>query len=508
MKLTFLHHGQERSLTKHPRIAAALKAGQITEADAATKPWYLRMVINGAKRPFKMAALGKKEVVTEARDFLNSRATKPNEFAAFLAAKDAQRSLTIGQLAKEWYAAGLPFSKTKPRKPAAVDQLQSTLDRALPWWEGKHLATITTTHHEDYVVWRRANVTRGTGSRSADLELSALSSLCQWGILTGRLEKNPFATRDRYHDKDDVRHCHEFAPRSDDDFHAILRWFWRDQADRDTMVAGAWLCFTGLVGIRPEEPAALQRVPRLDKTPADTKSLTPGTIFPMRDGTLKMRIWRNKKGQNPFVALHPAALQFLNLWSRWLDAHPANSPEIPDSSASESQVSLAASGPTARWFPGIETDDTSILNRRMAAACEALKLGEIKPKGFGRAYYVRCRRSAGIEDSQIAMELGQTTNGKLIRDTYGDPDDLFGSGLFDWLPDAPENPSPAWELLRQIPVIETKSVYLVDTSASPQDSPKMAQPVPAAVRENRPIESIARLTNPLQTLAENENPLA
>ena len=35
----------------------------------------------------------------------------------------------------------------------------------------------------------------------------------------------------------------------------------------------------------------------------------------------------------------------------------------------------------------------------------------------------------------IAGELGQTTSGKLVRDTYGAPDDMFGGALFDWPPE-------------------------------------------------------------------------
>jgi hypothetical protein len=62
---------------------------------------------------------------------------------------------------------------------------------------------------------------------------------------------------------------------------------------------------------------------------------------------------------------------------------------------------------------------------------------------------VRVRRSQGADDATIAGELGQTTNGKLIRSTYGNPDDMHGGSLFDWLPeDDKHQPAPvAWAAL-------------------------------------------------------------
>jgi hypothetical protein len=210
----------------------------------------------------------------------------------------------------------------------------------------------------------------------------------------------------------------------------------------------------------------------------------------MRDGTLKMRIQRNKGGQNPFVTLHPVALQFLKIWRDWLETN------------------CPADGGTARWFPGIRADDTTILNRRLAAACKELNLPTIKPKGMGRAFYVKVRRSGGVDDTQIAMELGQTTNGKLIRSTYGDPDDLYASGLFDWLP---ETGLPAWNILAKvtnpIPSNAGGDTY-GDTSAIHQDAPTCANIRTQETVKNALPESSGRVTTHLQTHAENENPLA
>jgi hypothetical protein len=494
MKLTLTHHGRSYTISKHPAILTALKRGAITEAEAAQKSWHLRLTVDGKDKWFKLVARLKDKVLGEARDFLSTREKQPNEFLAYVAAKAARRGLTVGQLAQEWFTAHCAFDDAEQRKPAAAAVLQATLQRALPYWENKSAAAIEAREHALYVAWRRQHKERGTGSRSADLELAALSCLFDWARLTSRVAANPFAKRKRFHKAEDVRHCHEFAPKSDEDVHAILNWLWSNPNDHQTIIAGAWLCFTGLTGLRPEEPAELLRSGRLDAMPTDTKSLPPGTIFPMRDGTLKMRVKRSKHGQNPFVTIHPAALEFLTRWTDWLRRNLGEA---------------AGQGGVSKYFPGITADDTSLLNRRLAAACRALNLGEIKPKGFGRAYYVRCRRSAGIEDAQISMELGQTTNGKLIRDTYGDPDDLFASGLFDWLPATGE---PAWQSsLRHIPIVlpgENNSArYENDTPATAKDTGKMPEDSRAENREIAPDQTTAATPRHQCSPLENENPL-
>jgi hypothetical protein len=96
-----------------------------------------------------------------------------------------------------------------------------------------------------------------------------------------------------------------------------------------------------------------------------------------------------------------------------------------------------------RLFP-LGTEDQTTLNRALNGASASLGLPHFKPHGFGRAFYIKVRRSQGVDDSAIAGELGQTTNGDLIRSVYGDPQDLHGGALFDWLPD---DAAPSWDLL-------------------------------------------------------------
>ena len=119
MKLTFVHAGQERTLAKHPAVQRDLRTGAITERAADTKAWYLRFTVAGKARSFKLPAT-ERDAIHAAKEILNGHTKRPDEFKEFLEAKDARRSITIGKLADEWLAAGLPFRKTGSRTPVAA----------------------------------------------------------------------------------------------------------------------------------------------------------------------------------------------------------------------------------------------------------------------------------------------------------------------------------------------------------------------------------------------------
>lgn len=417
MTLTFTHLGTTRTLGKHPTVRAALAAGTITEAAAKLRPWYLRLkCADGKERTFKLSA-SDADAIRRAKDILNGRVDKADSFKDWLADRDARRGLTLGDLAAAWTELGLPDANGRARPPAAAARLTQFLRSALRYWAGHRAATVDRSAMNDFAAWRRANTPRGQGDRSADLELAALSCLCQWAVVTRRLDANPFAHRERYRIADDIRHCHDAMPDNDQQWHAILTWFWTANDPRLT-IAGAWLAFCGLSGLRPGEPATLRNLTPATAFPDNLEAAAPGLIYPMPDGSRRMKVDRLKRGQNPAVTIHPALDDFLRHWRAW----------------------LAANSPSDLLFPLSPVS----LNKPLAKSCRALKLRAMKPHGYGRAYYVRVRRSQGADDATIAVELGQTSNGQLIRSVYGEPRDPVGGNLHDWLPaDAP----PAWTLL-------------------------------------------------------------
>jgi hypothetical protein len=438
MKLTFEYLGTERTLNKHPKIQLALKRGQITEADATAAPWYLRAKLDGKERAFKLPSQAK-DAIRAAKDILKGHHDQPSAFADFLAARQNAAGITLGELAKQWQQAGYPTDDGHPRAAGASARLAQFLGYALKYWATKRATTVTRANLLDYATWRRAHTARGTGDRATDLELNSLSCMCAWAVATERLAANPFASRPRFRRADDVTHCHQRMPGSDEELHQILAWlFSSDQPSHQ--VAGGWLACCALTGLRPGEPATLQRHAELAQPPANPRDLAPGTVFKARDGRRMMKVQRLKNGQNPYVHLHPAASDFLDTWRQWLEADPE----------------LKAS---PYWFPQpghpdrplIWDSHTGPLNDALRDAAAGTGLPAYKPHGFGRAYYVRVRRSQGADDTAIASELGQTSNGELIRSTYGDPADMAGGAQFDWLPDAKPDakalPAPAWAQL-------------------------------------------------------------
>jgi integrase len=441
MKLTFTHAGVTRTLAKHPKVAAALKAGTMTEADAAKTPWYLRLKVGDKEQKFKLAPTAARDAIRAAIDKLKTINT--DEFKEFQKAKAAKESVTVGELADEWLAAGLPFRKTAPRTEKAANELRPKFQRALSWWRDKPVATITAHACEDYAAYRSPHLT------GADRELSALSCLFKWAFLSGKIDSNPISKRARFGTC--KKHCHQTTFDDDETAHKVFAYMFGGHASdpqhpnacRNIALSGGSLVFSFLTGLRSGEPELLQRVPQLEETPATTKNLLPGTIFPDRSGQLRMKVQRLKGGQNPFVALHPAAASFVSVWQEWLARW------MPDAK---------------QLFPQGANDDTQ-LNRALNITSEALKLPHFTPHAM-RAYYVKVRRSQGEDDTTIALELGQTTNGKLIRSTYGDPQDLVGGQLFDWLP---EDCAPAWNLLGTWKPVQ-----------KPLKHPKKAKPTEAA----------------------------
>lgn len=482
MKLTFEHPvGIVRTLYKHSAITKALRAGQITEAVAASKPWYLRLTVEGKEKLFVLPA-NPKDAERAAKDLIKGQLTKPEAFTEFLRQKEAQRSLTLGTLAADWLAAGCPFNAVDQRRPAATATVRENLQRALPWWTDKPVATINHQTFEHYAAHRAPAL------RSVDLELSALSCLCQWAVFTSRITTNPFAKRRRFRKSEDVVHCHTKAPKTDEQFHQILGWLWSPektayiQSNREQrtgqldpyrfarhthdwqqdVIAGGWFAMQALTGLRPGEIRFLQRTPPLDKSPTDLESLMPGTVYPDRIGQIRMKVQRLKRGQNPFVLLVPAAIEFLSAWRAWLAATQ------PDSTA---------------LFPLVTSDQTT-LNRCLNRAVVALGLHHITPHGF-RAFHTKVLRSDDLDDNTISSRLGQSTNGKLIRSTYGNPNDSLGGAQFDFLP---EDTAPAWNLLQSCygKTAASSGKMRQDTAATPTEPDQEVVICPATEPQQPP----------------------
>lgn len=458
LRLSFEYQGQERTLCKTPKVQSAVRSGQMTEAAALLTPWYLRTTIKVDGQPRErlfQCAVDNEAAKVAARKVLKGQCDQPDEFTQFVKEREAKRAITLDELALEWKALQMPDERGKSRDERARHNLEQPLRRGLEYLGDKPAVTIEAGDMLDFAAaLKKKCIAKGQGkdgTRAADLSLSALSCLCSWAVVARKIKTNPFAVRPKFQDSDDVKHCSDAMPRSDEEWHSILRWFWsveykadnltsKAEAHKDTLrarVIGAWLCWTGLVGLRPGEPAHLFRHPALTEPPSgeQKRAIPYGTIYPSHDAARRMKVFRTKNGQNPAVLLHPIAADFLTTWATWLDTHIRRT---------------TFAGP---WFPNpadptqplfTPADKGFYVLRLIRRACQELKIPECQSKGFGRAFFVRVQRSQDEDDAAIALMLGQSSNGALVRSVYGDPDDIKGDKLFDWKPTGME---PAWKLL-------------------------------------------------------------
>jgi integrase len=422
MKHPFQHAGRTLELHKHDRVRAALRAGTLTPEAATLEPWYFTFWAGGKRHRVCLGTSKPADAVAQAKAALKA-ATLP-DFAEVLEARRRRESLTVGALVDEWQSLRCPRPNGKVREPAAIARLAEPIGRALPWWRDVGIASIDTATLNRYADHRRATVRAGfTGERALDLELAALSACGQWAALTGRLKANPFASRPRFRSSADVVSCSTHMAADDDELHRLLEWFFAGPPAR--VVAGAHLCWCALTGLRPGEPGALRRQAGRDQA---------GERYTDGAGRPRMIVQREKRGQNPAITLHPAALDFLSHWESWLAAHLPAAPHLfPNPSQ-----------PLAPLVPFGRATESS-LRRQLNAATAALELPHRKPHAM-RAYYVRVRRGQGATDLEIAGELGQTGGSGLIERVYGRRQDRRGDAAYDWLP---ASGTPAWRHLTE-----------------------------------------------------------
>lgn len=428
MLLPFQHAGHSYTLHKHDRVRRALREGTTTPEQAALEPWYFTFWSGGKRHRVCLATAKDGDAIAQAKAALKA-STQPG-FREVIEARRLRETRTVGRLVEEWLSLKCPRPNGKVREPAAIARLREPLARALPYWSGHGLAAIDSAALNRYADHRRATVRSGfTGERAVDLELSALSACGQWAALTGRIKANPFAARPRFRDSADVVSCSEHMPADDDELHRLLGWLLGGSTPR-RVVCGAHLLWCALTGLRPGEPGALLRRAGRDQ---------PGDRYQSGQGQPRMIVAREKRGQNPAITLHPAALEFLAAWERWLDAHlPTATHLFPDPANP-----LA---PLVKFGRATE----SCLRSQLNAATAALGLPHRKAHAM-RAYYVRVRRNQGATDLEIASELGQTGGSGLIERVYGRPTDRRGDAAFDWLPST----IPAcWHQLTATPVAD------------------------------------------------------
>jgi len=425
MKLTFDHQGRQLQLVKHPRFMTAYRQGEMSKSDLAASAWYFRH----QGRMHSLKTDDDKEAIRRARDHLRAQVSEPDKFQQFLAQEKARKGVTLTTLATDWKSLRCPRPNGSVRTEKQIDAITPFLTSALLYWGERPAAGVKMPDLGKYAAWREANAKKGcSGKRSVDLELNTLSLVCQWAKADGRLDANPFAARPRFQEGAAVKHCHDFAPQSDEELHRLIGWF-MESKDLRQVVAGGHLMFCALTGLRPGEPGALLVSP---------SEYQPGFVSTHQiegASVTRIRLQRTKAGLNPGARVHPVLAEFLETWKTWLAIHVPKATHLFPDPDSDKPRPLVPVGLTR----------VSRLSRDLADAVAQLGLPNRHAHGM-RAYYVRVRRSQGTDDSTIAAEIGHTGGSNLVARTYGDPGDMFGSGRYDWRAAQGE---PCWATLRQ-----------------------------------------------------------
>lgn len=300
-------------------------------------------------------------------------------------------------------SAGFP-TKRYQRVRESVD-LRTSFDHLQRFFGNLIPENIGLPECDDYVVYRKrvaAENGRGTGDRVAEIDLQNMSSAFNWAVRKRKLKQNPIKERERYQDPATVVHCTAHMPMTAEGLHDIA-------AELSPVLRHQCLleAFTG------------GRTGEILKLKADPEINTPGYYN-------EDYLWidRAKGGINPFVVMHEPLKRLLIHAKAYRDQHHPHS---------------------AYLLPGkdgISSVHGDSLTQALRGACKRSGNPKIISHGL-RAFYVRCLRSKGLSDTEIAIRLGHRSGVRLIESTYGLAEPKWiGENKLDFMPkDSPA----AWE---------------------------------------------------------------
>lgn len=339
----------------------------------------------------------------------------PYEAVDASSAKSAEAKPVVSQIIKDYVAAQYPDRYLKPKTGRTLESERLNCETLLDYWNGTPWDKVLPLHWDAYHAHRLKKIngekTTGLrGDRAIDLERNTLNNAFKLALRRGIITSNPIRDFAKFHSSTAVRHCREFKPNDADELHAIAEKFF----ETDRAELGWQLLIEACSGLRTSEVLML----RMDAS----RPGEPGYVDP--EGNLHVQ--RCKSGINPFVHLNDGLKAVLAAHKAWHAAnHPGNPYYIPGKVAGEPMSRTALSHGLQQVS---ETFGRKITSHGM------------------RAWYVLIRRSWGVEDGIIAIELGQGSGAGLIATTYGSVPANWRNGggpKMSWLPKG----EPAWSVL-------------------------------------------------------------
>lgn len=261
-----------------------------------------------------------------------------------------------------------------------------------------------------YKKWRTPKIEKGTGERTIDLEINALSNVLNYQVALGKLDFNFIRSgRPRFRKDSDIRRARDMAPESAEQIHAIALGLFKRSIRSE--VFGWMTLFAAYTGCRTSELLRLRRDAKNENEPG---FISGNYLFLGR---------RSKFGVNPWSLLFPEFAEMVAAFIKWHDERFPNSPW---------------------YFPGLSTGtvvESTGHVKALRTICEDLKITRITPHGL-RSFYVTKRRSDGIGEAQIAAEIGDKTVALLATTYGGRPQNWGGGEVLLWVP---KDKKPAWE---------------------------------------------------------------
>lgn len=345
----------------------------------------------------------------------------------------AEAGMTMAQLFDFYEASGCPRKNRSSERAAKSLKAELTSIASLRgFWQSKRFSDITLQDCGEYHTWRVSRITRNTGDSMVDRELVTLSNVFRWAMRNARktgVKYNPIAVeRERFKDPRTVRHCREFQPADASELHFLAaRLFER----HDSEVLGWQYLFEAFCGSRSHEILRLRMDAKLPYQPGFIQGEFSGLKpinYPelprqaIEPGTPLLFLYdsQTSKGTFPFIPVHRALGELLTAFRSW---HRRRYPKNP------------------WYFPG-RGKGTCIapqsLGHALRRICALHKLPHRTSHG-ARSYFVNVLRSRGVPDGEIALMIGQKTQGKLIIEVYG----RIPTHHLAWLP---ESQPTAWNI--------------------------------------------------------------
>lgn len=342
---------------------------------------------------------------------------------------------TVGEVIRRYAADGYLDHQRQPRRTETRKMETSNCEMLLNFWDKILIDEVTLGKCDQYCDWRRKQIKRkdSDGFRTVDLDLNTLNNAMIWAWRCEVIKFNPLAQRrPKYCTEKNVSHCREFKANDSNQLHDIARWLfkkpmppqivgkhggYRSGVQHRTEVCGWQYLFEALSGVRTSEALRL----RTDALPGQ-----PGYI----ENWKVLYIERCKNGVNPFIVITPQLEQMLRALFAWKERRFKNSPW---------------------YFPSYKSNgakhvEKSTLAHNLVKASK--KFGKKLTSHGARAFYVTLRRSWGIPDAQIAIELGHT-NASTLVDVYGGVPTNWLTGDGPKMSWTPTEVALAWEVFNE-----------------------------------------------------------